>query len=178
MDHPNTLDAGLAEVSARDESGDPASYDHDIDIFGDGLALRAGCEGIGAKPCDTLVVGKIADSRAAGNEALVALFEVLRVHDSRVEGHRSPFRRHQGDVTKDPSNVNLNHSAGGQTGLLNPCILVLRKEACPLLFCVTPYQPPMSCGLYFGAASGHRSVLLLVEFFRPRQPQKPPIVSL
>ena len=39
------------------------------------------------------VVSEIADGGAARNEALVALREVLRVHDFGVEGHGSPFRR-------------------------------------------------------------------------------------
>ena len=53
-----------------------------------------GGEGVGPVPGDVLVVGQIADGRAAGNEALVALREVLGMHDFGVEGHGSPFRRH------------------------------------------------------------------------------------
>ena len=93
VDDPDALDARLAQMRTRENSGDTTADDDHVGVVDDRLALGVRGEGIGPVAGRVLISGQIADGGAAWNEALVALREVLRMHGVGVEGHGSPFRQ-------------------------------------------------------------------------------------
>ena len=100
VDDADPLDAGLAEVGAGEDPGDPPAHDHDIDLVGDRVALDDRCERVVAVAGEVLVGLQVADVGAAGDQPLVALGEVLGADGLGVVGRgsarsrrRSPSRR-------------------------------------------------------------------------------------
>ena len=91
VDDADPLDAGLAEVGAGQDPGDPPAHDHDIDLVGDRVALDDRGERVVAVAGEVLVGPQVADVGAAGDQPLVALGEVLGADGLGVVG-RAPAR--------------------------------------------------------------------------------------
>ncbi len=77
VDDADPLDAGLAEVGAGEDAGDPPAHDHDIDVVGDRVALDDRRERVVTVAGEVLVGPQVADVGPAGDQPLVALGEVL-----------------------------------------------------------------------------------------------------
>ncbi len=84
VDDADPLDAGLAELRAGEDSGDPPAHDDDIDVVDDGIALDVRREGVVAVAGEVLVRSQVADVRTAGYQSLVALEQVLGADGLRV----------------------------------------------------------------------------------------------
>ena len=77
VDDADPLDAGLAELGAGEDPGDPPAHDHDVDLVGDRVALDDRRERVVAVAGEVLVGPQVADVGAAGDQPLVALGQVL-----------------------------------------------------------------------------------------------------
>ena len=77
VDDADPLEAGLAELGAGKDPGDPPAHDHHVDVIGERVALDGRCERIVAVAGEVLVGLQIADTGTARDQPLVPLGEVL-----------------------------------------------------------------------------------------------------
>ncbi len=77
VDDADPLEAGLAELDAGEDPGNPPAHDHDIDVVGDRVALDERCEWVVTVAGEMIVGLQVADAGAAGDQPFVALGEVL-----------------------------------------------------------------------------------------------------
>ena len=86
VDDADPLDAGLAELGAGEDPGDPPAHDDDIDLVGDRVALDKRRERIVAVAGEMLVGPQVADVGAAGDQPLVSLGEIFGADGLGVVG--------------------------------------------------------------------------------------------
>ena len=86
VDDADPLNAGLAELSAGEDAGDPPAHDHDIDVVDDRLALDERRERVVTVAGEMFVRPQVPDVCTAGYESLVALKQVLGADDLGVVG--------------------------------------------------------------------------------------------
>ena len=77
IDDADPLETGLAELGPGQDTGDPPTDDHDVNLVHDGVALDDRCERVITVVGEMLVGPQVADFGPTGDQAPVALGEVL-----------------------------------------------------------------------------------------------------
>ncbi len=85
IDDADPLDAGLAEVGARQHPGDAAADDQDVDFVVDRVAVGPWCERVVAVPREVGVVLQVTDLGPAFDQPAVAFGQVLGADGLLVE---------------------------------------------------------------------------------------------
>ena len=95
IDDADPLDAGLAEVGARQHPGDAAADDQDVDLVVDRVAVASWRERVVAVPGEVGVVLQVTDLGPAFDQPVVAFGQVLGVDGLGVVagGSVGVFRR-------------------------------------------------------------------------------------